>query len=327
MNHIINLNGFFRSNEYNSPNDINFRENGNLFQNSSNFNIINILKEQKPQNWNKNINGKNTVIGNEINDFNNFNDFITNGFFNDDFDNLKNKNLFETKYSKLNNIDIINNNSFPLYININEINEQNDKRRSNNLNIFSKQNLNQIPFINIQNDINNNINNFSNNIYNINNTNNINNVIFTNNFTNFNISSLDGSKLININANIKKNNINVSNFNTQNINDIPEFNNEFNRETIKNFKNINILNIINNDYLNEYKFDKNYSSYNFLSLKDMENKNNNKNNSNINFDRKKANKKINSLLKMRKIKKRISMILKDFAKGLNPHYLNIFVVK
>lgn len=101
MNHIINLNRFFRSNEYISPNDINFTENGNLFQNSSNFNIINSLKEQKPQNWNKNINGKNTVIGNEINDFSNFNDFITNGFFNDDFDNLKNKNIFELKNFKI----------------------------------------------------------------------------------------------------------------------------------------------------------------------------------------------------------------------------------
>ena len=134
------MNGFFKSNENDSVKDINLEENDESLQNSTNFNLSNDTNDSKPKNGHINMNGKSTVNGNGIEGFINFNNFMTNGFVNNDIDILNNKNIFEQKSNpKSQNISIINNSSFPSYININGIIDQNDKTKSNNHFIFSNQ--------------------------------------------------------------------------------------------------------------------------------------------------------------------------------------------
>ena len=241
------------------------------------------------------MNEKNGYNG--VNNFSrfNFDDQITNDF-KDNIDFLNNINL--------QNINLVN----QPYINMNEINNYND--------FFSNQNKNmsQNPLINFNNNNIKNINNYNNNlnnikninnIHNINNTNNINNVIFTNNFTNFNISPLNENQILMI-----KNINNISELNGQ------LFNNILKNDKLNKIKNINFYNNINNDdYFDNLKLN-NYKSYNSLSLKDMENKNNIKNNSFLFFDRKKNNKKKSYLFQNETNKEKDIRDFKRFCDGI-----------
>ena len=249
------------------------------------------------------MNEKNGYNG--VNNFSrfNFDDQITNDF-KDNIDFLNNINL--------QNINLVN----QPYINMNEINNYND--------FFSNQNKNmsQNPLINFNNNNIKNINNYNNNlnnikninnIHNINNTNNINNVIFTNNFTNFNISPLNENQILMI-----KNINNISELNGQ------LFNNILKNDKLNKIKNINFYNNINNDdYFDNLKLN-NYKSYNSLSLKDMENKNNIKNNSFLFFDRKKNNKKKSYLFQNETNKEKDIRDFKRFCDGIKsplPDYI------
>ena len=227
-----------------------------------------------------------------------------------------------------NNINLKNFNVFnPSYINM-KVNNSNDIYQNLNNNLFNMQSeINNIKSIN--NKFNcSNINNIRNinNINNINNTNNINNVIFTNNFTNFNISSLNDNKLQML-KNLNKNKLNMYNININELNNITSnlnsqnLNNEIKNEKINNIKNINIYNTINNindDYINKLK------SYNLLSLKEIEKQYNIKNSSILFFDRKKNNKKKNSLFQNETNKEKDIRDFKRFCDGLKsplPEYI------
>ena len=236
------------------------------------------------------MNEKNNYNG--VNNFSrfNFDDQITNDF-KDNIDFLNNINL--------QNINLVN----QPYINMNEINNNNGFFPNQN------QNMSQNPLINFNN---NNIKNI-NNIHNINNTNNINNVIFTNNFTNFNISPLNENQILMIN-NIN----NISGLNGQ------LFNNILKNDKQNKIKNMNFYNNINDDdYFDNLKL-KNYKSYNLLSLKDMENQNNIKNNSFLFFDRKKNNKKKSYLFQNETNKEKDIRDFKRFCDGIKsplPDYI------
>ena len=251
----------------------------------------------------KNMNEKNNYNG--VNNFSrfNFDDQITNDF-KDNIDFLNNINL--------QNINLVN----QPYINMNEINNNNDFFANQN------QNMSQNPLINFNNNNIKNINNYNNNlnniknmnnIHNINNTNNINNVIFTNNFTNFNISPLNENQILMIN-NIN----NISGLNGQ------LFNNILKNDKQNKIKNMNFYNNINDDdYFDNLKL-KNYKSYNLLSLKDMENQNNIKNNSFLFFDRKKNNKKKSYLFQNETNKEKDIRDFKRFCDGIKsplPDYI------
>ena len=251
----------------------------------------------------KNMNEKNNYNG--VNNFSrfNFDDQITNDF-KDNIDFLNNINL--------QNINLVN----QPYINMNEINNNNDFFANQN------QNMSQKPLINFNNNNIKNINNYNNNlnnikninnIHNINNTNNINNVIFTNNFTNFNISPLNENQILMIN-NIN----NISGLNGQ------LFNNIIKKDKKNKIKNMNFYNNINDDdYFDNLKL-KNYKSYNLLSLKDMENQNNIKNNSFLFFDRKKNNKKKSYLFQNETNKEKDIRDFKRFCDGIKsplPDYI------
>ena len=241
------------------------------------------------------MNEKNNYNG--VNNFSrfNFDDQITNDF-KDNIDFLNNINL--------QNINLVN----QPYINMNEINNNNDFFANQN------QNMSQNPLINFNNNNIKNINNYNNNlnnikninnIHNINNTNNINNVIFTNNFTNFNISPLNENQILMIN-NIN----NISGLNGQ------LFNNILKNDKQNKIKNMNFYNNINDDdYFDNLKL-KNYKSYNLLSLKDMENQNNIKNNSFLFFDRKKNNKKKSYLFQNETNKEKDIRDFKRFCDGI-----------
>ena len=249
------------------------------------------------------MNEKNNYNG--VNNFSrfNFDDQITNDF-KDNIDFLNNINL--------QNINLVN----QPYINMNEINNNNDFFANQN------QNMSQNPLINFNNNNIKNINNYNNNlnnikninnIHNINNTNNINNVIFTNNFTNFNISPLNENQILMIN-NIN----NISGLNGQ------LFNNILKNDKQNKIKNMNFYNNINDDdYFDNLKL-KNYKSYNLLSLKDMENQNNIKNNSFLFFDRKKNNKKKCYLFQNETNKEKDIRDFKRFCDGIKsplPDYI------
>ena len=249
------------------------------------------------------MNEKNNYNG--VNNFSrfNFDDQITNDF-KDNIDFLNNINL--------QNINLVN----QPYINMNEINNNNDFFANQN------QNMSQNPLINFNNNNIKNINNYNNNlnnikninnIHNINNTNNINNVIFTNNFANFNISPLNENQILMIN-NIN----NISGLNGQ------LFNNILKNDKQNKIKNMNFYNNINDDdYFDNLKL-KNYKSYNSLSLKDMENKNNIKNNSFLFFDRKKNNKKKSYLFQNETNKEKDIRDFKRFCDGIKsplPDYI------
>ena len=249
------------------------------------------------------MNEKNNYNG--VNNFSrfNFDDQITNDF-KDNIDFLNNINL--------QNINLVN----QPYINMNEINNNNDFFANQN------QNMSQKPLINFNNNniknisnYNNNLNNIKNinNIHNINNTNNINNVIFTNNFTNFKISPLNENQILMIN-NIN----NISGLNGQ------LFNNILKNDKQNKIKNMNFYNNINDDdYFDNLKL-KNYKSYNLLSLKDMENQNNIKNNSFLFFDRKKNNKKKSYLFQNETNKEKDIRDFKRFCDGIKsplPDYI------
>ena len=249
------------------------------------------------------MNEKNNYNG--VNNFSrfNFDDQITNDF-KDNIDFLNNINL--------QNINLVN----QPYINMNEINNNNDFFANQN------QNMSQNPLINFNNNNIKNINNYNNNlnnikninnIHNINNTNNINNVIFTNNFTNFNISPLNENQILMI-----KNINNISELNGQ------LFNNILKNDKLNKIKNINFYNNINDDdYFDNLKL-KNYKSYNLLSLKDMENQNNIKNNSFLFFDRKKNNKKKSYLFQNETNKEKDIRDFKRFCDGIKsplPDYI------
>ena len=249
------------------------------------------------------MNEKNNYNG--VNNFSrfNFDDQITNDF-KDNIDFLNNINL--------QNINLVN----QPYINMNEINNNNDFFANPN------QNMSQNPLINFNNNNIKNINNYNNNlnnikninnIHNINNTNNINNVIFTNNFTNFNISPLNENQILMIN-NIN----NISGLNGQ------LFNNILKNDKQNKIKNMNFYNNINDDdYFDNLKL-KNYKSYNLLSLKDMENQNNIKNNSFLFFDRKKNNKKKSYLFQNETNKEKDIRDFKRFCDGIKsplPDYI------
>ena len=251
----------------------------------------------------KNMNEKNNYNG--VNNFSrfNFDDQITNDF-KDNIDFLNNINL--------QNINLVN----QPYINMNEINNNNDFFANQN------QNMSQKPLINFNNNNIKNINNYNNNlnnikninnIHNINHTNNINNVIFTNNFTNFNISPLNENQILMIN-NIN----NISGLNGQ------LFNNILKNDKQNKIKNMNFYNNINDDdYFDNLKL-KNYKSYNLLSLKDMENQNNIKNNSFLFFDRKKNNKKKSYLFQNETNKEKDIRDFKRFCDGIKsplPDYI------
>ena len=278
--------------------------------------IKNGFKNLNSNNNIKNINIKNNLNGNI---FSKGVNYKTNGFSRFNFNEQK-ANCFKANINYLNNLNLQNINILsPAFNNINE---------NNNNDIFPNKN----NLINLQNDyknlkslnnFNSNINNINsiNNINNINNTNNINNVIFTNNFTNFNISSLDENKLQML-KNINKDNISMKNFNINDLSNISDFNgNKFNNY-LNNIKNINIYKSINNfndDYFNDFK-----SYSNILSLKDMENQNNIKNNSLLFFDRKKNNKKKNSLFQNETNKEKDIRDFKRFCEGLKsplPDYI------
>ena len=218
---------------------------------------------------------------------------------------------------------IINNNYIPSYINIKGINGYNGITNSN----FIFGNHNNNPFFNLQNDLNNDNNNPFNNQNKINNianynsinkTNNINNVIFNNNFNNFNISNLDKSKLTQLISQLN-NSTNIHNFNIQDENDIPEFNDGIKNEDFKNFKNINIFNTINNinyDYGGEFQSDENEK----LHIHNDKNKNNSK----ALFDRKKNNKKKNGFMKNGSNKEKDIKDFKKFCDGIKcplPDYI------
>ena len=249
------------------------------------------------------MNEKNNYNG--VNNFSrfNFDDQITNDF-KDNIDFLNNINL--------QNINLVN----QPYINMNEINNNNDYFANQN------QNMSQNPLINFNNNNIKNINNYNNNlnnikninnIHNINNTNNINNVIFTNNFTNFNISPLNENQILMI-----KNINNISELNGQ------LFNNILKNDKLNKIKNMNFYNNINDDdYFDNLKL-KNYKSYNLLSLKDMENQNNIKNNSFLFFDRKKNNKKKSYLFQNETNKEKDIRDFKRFCDGIKsplPDYI------
>ena len=249
------------------------------------------------------MNEKNNYNG--VNNFSrfNFDDQITNDF-KDNIDFLNNINL--------QNINLVN----QPYINMNEINNNNDFFANQN------QNMSQKPLINFNNNNIKNINNYNNNlnnikninnIHNINNTNNINNVIFTNNFTNFKISPLNENQILMIN-NIN----NISGLNGQ------LFNNILKNDKQNKIKNMNFYNNINDDdYFDNLKL-KNYKSYNLLSLKDMENQNNIKNNSFLFFDRKKNNKKKSYLFQNETNKEKDIRDFKRFCDGIKsplPDYI------
>ena len=317
LNQSLDLNAFFKNS---NEKEINF--NNNIFFNSNpsikngikgNIQIngtkkVNGIKEKKGINGNNYINGLNNI--NEKNIFNGIN-----GFSNFDFTSQI-KSDFKDNIDFLNNINLQNINLFnPSYININEINGN-----IGNIGFFQNQNhnqnLNPNNLINFNNNNIKNINNFNNNInhikninniQNINNTNNINNVIFTNNFTNFNISPLDKNQILMIN-NLNKDINNISSINGQ------FFNNIFNNDKLNQINNLNIYNNINDDYFDNLKLD-NYKSY--KSLKDMDkNQNNIKNNSMLFFDRKKNNKKKSYLFQNETNKEKDIRDFKRFCDGI-----------
>ena len=191
-------------------------------------------------------------------------------------------------YSEMNtpNINLMKNSSFPSYISMNEINENN---ASINHILFQNQNMKK--------DFNDNIKSI-NNINNINNTKNlgnINNVIFTNNFNNFNISSFNENKFQNL----------FSNLNNFNINDIND-NDALNKiDNINIYSNINELNDDDEDEKDEFELDGNYSLYKLLSVKDIKSKNG-----------KKQNKKKNNLFHNESNKEKDIRDFKRFCDGL-----------
>ena len=314
----MDLNAFFQPTIENSnENEINLNKNKFLNTDSSIKNgikinsgingtkMINDINEEKGININNYINGlKNMNVNNifkGINGFSNFNfnDQITSDF-KDNIDFLNNINL--------QNINLFN----PSNININELNgnigffqnqNHNQNMNPNNLINFNNNNIKNI------NNFNNNINYIKNinNIHNINNTNNINNVILTNNFTNFNISSLNKNQILMIN-NINKDINNISGLNGQ------LFNNKFTNDKLNQINNLNICNNINDDYFLNLKLD-NYKSY--KTLKDMEkNQNIIKNNSMIFFERKKKNKKKSYLFQNETNKEKDKRDFKRFCDGI-----------
>ena len=322
----LDLSAFFQPKNY-KQNDLNFQQKLLLLQDSVKMNgndgvngtnginkingIINENNGIKLNNGFKNINGKNILN-------------INNGFSRFNF-NEKKMDDFKNNIDIINNLNLQNINMInPSLLNMNKMNDNNE--------IFSNQNY----LINLQNGYKNikNINNFNsnignikniNNINNINNTNNINNVIFTNNFTNFNLSTLDENK-IQMLQNINKNNINMFNFNINDINNIREFNgNNYNNGLkngkLNNFNNINIYNAINN--IKEECFN-DINPNNFFSLKDLENQNNINNNSLFFIDKKKNNKKKNSLFQNETNKEKDIRDFKRFCDGLKsplPDYI------
>ena len=286
--------------------------------------ITNVVKDKNGINGKKLKNGfQNLNIKNNNNITNNLNGNIlpkgVNGFSRFNF-NEQSTNCFKDNINFLNNLNLQNINILsPSFNNINE-NNTNDIYPSKNNSINLQNDYNNIMSLN---NFNSNINNINsiNNINNINNTNNINNVIFTNNFTNFNISSLDENKLQML-KNINKNNISMKNVNINELNNISDFNgNKFNNN-LNNIQNINIyktINHFNDDYFNDFKP---YS--NTLSLKDIENQINIKNNSLLFFDRKKNNKKKNSLFQNETNKEKDIRDFKRFCEGLKsplPDYI------
>ena len=286
--------------------------------------ITNVVKDKNGINGKKLKNGfQNLNIKNNNNITNNLNGNIlpkgVNDFSRFNF-NEKSTNCFKDNINFLNNLNLQNINILsPSFNNINE-NNTNDIYPSKNNSINLQNDYNSIKSLN---NFNSNINNINsiNNINNINNTNNINNVIFTNNFTNFNISSLDENKLQML-KNINKNNISMKNVNINELNNISDFNgNKFNNN-LNNIQNINIYKTIshfNDDYFNDFKP---YS--NTLSLKDIENQINIKNNSLLFFDRKKNNKKKNSLFQNETNKEKDIRDFKRFCEGLKsplPDYI------
>ena len=286
--------------------------------------ITNVVKDKNGINGKKLKNGfQNLNIKDNNNITNNLNGNIlpkgVNGFSRFNF-NEQSTNCFKDNINFLNNLNLQNINILsPSFNNINE-NNTNDIYPSKNNSINLQNDYNNIMSLN---NFNSNINNINsiNNINNINNTNNINNVIFTNNFTNFNISSLDENKLQML-KNINKNNISMKNVNINELNNISDFNgNKFNNN-LNNIQNINIyktINHFNDDYFNDFKP---YS--NTLSLKDIENQINIKNNSLLFFDRKKNNKKKNSLFQNETNKEKDIRDFKRFCEGLKsplPDYI------
>ena len=302
----LDLNAFFQPKNY-KENELNFQQKLLLLQNSVNRNGTNGINEKndiKLNNEFKNINGKNNLNGINGSSRFNFNDIKIDGLKNN-IDILNNLNLL--------NINIVN----PSLLNMNKMNGNNDIFSNQNHLINIKNDYNNIN--NINNFINNNISTFSNinNIKNINSNNNINNVIFTNNFTNFNISSLDENK-IQMLKNINKNNINMFNFNINDINKIREFNeNHYNNglknEKINNFNNIYIYNNINKIKKENFiDIDPNT----FVTLKDLENQNNINNNAKFFMDRKKNNKKKSSLFQNETNKEKDIHDFKRFCEGI-----------
>ena len=288
-----------------------FMNGATKYQNFSNINGMNEKDGINSNNIFKNLNGKDT-----IKQINGLSDYYLN-------DNISDNSKEAIDF--LNNISLQNlNNINPLYVNMNELNGLNE--------IFSNKYINQNKLFNYQNDFNNNINKRINNIKNnnnVNNANNINNIIFTNNFTNFNISSLDKNifpdMFNNINNNIV-NNCNCSKIEIKNINDITDFKPKKYKNAIKNDEfnknqNINFYNNTNNN-IND---NNNYKSYNLMSLKDMENQSNKKNNNQLNQEHKKNNhKKKYSLFQNDTNKEKDIRDFKRFCDGLKaplPEYI------
>lgn len=275
-----NLNGYLKKKEnkkHNRQKDETFLSNFSI-----NDNLINSNYKLKLENGLKSLNGN--IKENGINGFSNYNynNLLSNGF-NDGINIFKNM-----AYSEMNtpNINFLKNSSFPSYISMNEINENN---ASINHILFQNQNM--------KNDFNDNIKSI-NNINNINNTKNlgnINNVIFTNNFNNFNISSFNENKFQNL----------FSNLNNFNINDIND-NDALNKiDNINIYSNINELNDDDEDEKDEFELDGNYSLYKLLSVKDIKSKNG-----------KKQNKKKNNLFHNESNKEKDIRDFKRFCDGL-----------
>ena len=253
-------------------------------ENDENLNKKNLLsKIIKENDINAKIDDSTHVNGitkiNEINIFPPFNsnNIIKNNNINS-FNNLQTKNCSGIKNNNnFNNINIINNdNSFPSFININKINNINNENIQQIL--FSKNQINDMnknSFENYKNNMNNNINTsginkeffskgnyFQNNITNINNINNI------------NIENL----IQNINTDFNKNCYYKPGNNNNEMNNNYIFN-----EIEQLLKNVNALNLQNNEKMN------------FINNKNYNKQNLNKNFSPLFFNKKKNGKKKNNL--------------------------------
>ena len=289
INFYPNLNFFFESAK-NEPKEIN--ENS-IFNETE----INGLKENK----NLDKDSDNIKLKQPIKNEFNGNNIINNNKYNKN-DNISNNNF------------IINDDIFNYFEKNNNLNFKNiilENPLNNNKNGFNKK-FN--PKVNL---INNNINN----INNISNINNINNVILTNNFTNFNISSLDENKYPNIFQNLGNDNINMYNFpfkNNQKDDNVHNFNSINIYSTFNNLTKDNDYDNVNNNYNDINNIDDNenpniYINNLKINLNNSNNNHNNKNNSNNHY---KNYKKKNSLFHNDSNKEKNIRDFKRFCEGI-----------